>query len=101
MKPNLVVIKNDPIPAPEPDPVDPKAVATLTSALNNAFQIRAGRELVYVLGSGQEESNIEALETWVRTSLERYGIAPTRHGLNILVAELEKQLTLWELDQSL
>lgn len=101
MKPNLVVVKNDPLQVVDPGPVDPKAVANLTSALNNAFHIRPGRELVFALGSGQEESNIEALETWVRTSLGRYGIAPTQHGLSILVAELEKQLTLWELDQSL
>lgn len=99
MKPNLAVVNDRSRKGSSLRPHDPRAVANLASALNAAFQIKPGRELVLALGSGHEESNIEALETWVRESLERYGIAPTRQGLAILISELERKLSIWEHDQ--
>lgn len=99
MKPNLSIVREGTNDTPTLRPVDPNVVANLASALNVAFQIKPGRDLVMAIGAGHETSNIEALETWVRTSLERHGLTATRQGLSILICELEKQLAIWELDQ--
>ena len=73
-------------------PLDAKVVANVTSALKTAFQIQPGRELVCILGSGYEKSNIDALETWVRNSLVQFGVGPTQEGLTVLVTALEVHL---------
>lgn len=92
MRTKLSVVSNEERYERPADPLDEKVVSNVTSALNAAFHIRPGRELVYVLGSGKERTNAEALETWVRASLLRTGVGPTQQGLMVLVSELEKHL---------
>lgn len=92
---NLILIqKNEPASAP-----DQKSVYKLADALNCALQIQSGRQLIYWFGTGEELSNLEALQTWVRSQLLEHGLHPTRQTLAFLMVELEKSLNRWEADQ--
>ncbi|MFT0212195.1 hypothetical protein VQ643_06210 [Pseudomonas sp. F1_0610] len=42
----------------------------LAEAMQQAMLIPEGDELVFVIGRGNESSNLEALETWVKESLD-------------------------------
>ncbi|WP_138440218.1 hypothetical protein [Marinobacter alexandrii] len=95
MKPNLTVIQNNNR-ALAPDP---QFVYKLADALNCALQIQSGRQLIYWLGTGEELSNLEALQTWVRSQLLEHGLHPTSQTLAFLMVELEKSLNRWEADQ--
>lgn len=95
MKPNLTVIQNN----DGGSPPAPRSVYKLADALNCALQIQSGRQLIYWLGTGEELSNLEALQTWVRSQLLEHGLHPTRQTLAFLMIELEKSLNRWEVDQ--
>lgn len=41
----------------------------LAKAMQHAMQIPEGDALVFLIGKGDERSNLEALETWVRETL--------------------------------
>lgn len=93
--PNLILIQNNPeIHAPEAE-----SVRKLAESLRFALRIQSGCQLIYCLGNGGEQSNHEALQTWVRTQLLKHGLRPTRQALAFLIVELEKSLNRWETDQ--
>jgi len=95
MKPNLTLIQgNHRYSAP-----NHQSVHNLADALNCALQVQSGRQLIYWLGTGKELSNLEALQTWVRSQLLEHELHPTRQTLEFLIIELEKSLNRWEVDQ--
>lgn len=99
MRPNLSIVPSRDQQTTELQQYSQDTVANMVAALSVAFQIRPGRELVLTLGSGLEQSNEEALNTWVKAHLERFGVEGNRQGLATLTVELEKQLNGWLLDQ--
>ena len=95
MKPNLKRIQGRtgyPVP-------DQQSIEKLAKALNRALRIQTGREFIYWLGTGEEETNQQAIQTWVRAQLLDHGLLPTRQTLAFLMVELEKSLNRWEADR--
>lgn len=93
--PKLTVVqKNETFPAP-----DDRSINKLAEALTLALQIQSGCQLIYWLGNGEEASNLEALQTWVRSQLLKHGLHPTRQTLVFLIVELEKSLNRLEADR--
>ena len=95
MTPNLKLIQN----SNRYSVTDQQSVEKLAEALNRALQIQNGRGLIYWLGTGEEESNAQALRTWVRAQMLDHGLIPTRQTLAFLMMELEKSLNRWEADR--
>ncbi|MYL24943.1 hypothetical protein [Vreelandella massiliensis] len=68
-------------------------VRKLAESLGVALNISAtGSQLVMALGSGHERTNYEALQTWVRQTLNEKDLLPTREALPTLIKALEAQL---------
>lgn len=67
-------------------------VRKLASALVIALNIAPGTALVLALGNGSEDSNFEAIETWVRVTLAREQLPPGRLALQVLLPALEARL---------
>ena len=67
----------------------------LAQAIQHAMQIPHGDGLVFLIGKGNEHSNLEALETWVKETLctldEEYGVAM----LPFLLDRLEQTMNQW------
>lgn len=78
---------------------DHQSTEKLVEALNKAFQIQNGHGLIFWLGTGEEETNSQALGTWVRAQMLDHGLTPTRQTLAFLMVELEKSLNRWEADR--
>jgi hypothetical protein len=67
----------------------------LAKAMQYAMQIPEGDALVFLIGKGNEHSNLEALETWVRETLctleDECGVAM----LPFLLDRLEQIMSQW------
>jgi hypothetical protein len=71
-------------------------VRRLAEALAYAFNIADGSALVWVIGSGAELSNREALAYWVRQQLAELDATLAGVLLPELINRLERQLHRWE-----
>lgn len=71
---------------------DVKHVRNLASALSVAMNIAPGNQLVMVLGAGDERSNQEAIETWVKLQLAPLRGMTNQQLLAELIGRLERQL---------
>ena len=67
----------------------------LAKSMQYAMQIPEGDALVFLIGKGNEHSNLEALETWVRETLctleDECGVAM----LPFLLDRLEQTMNQW------
>ena len=68
----------------------------LAQALQVAFRIPAGRDLVGVLGRGEERDNLEALIVWVEQRLADPDPRLAEAALPYLTDELERTLMRFE-----
>jgi hypothetical protein len=68
----------------------------IARALQVAFRIPPGRELVGVLGSGVEHDNLEALACWVERRLVDPDARLAETVLPHLADDLEHTLLRWE-----
>lgn len=71
----------------------------LAESLAAATSIANGSGLVMWLGNGDESSNMDALMTWTRYTLQQLNLEASRQAIPHLLAELERTLWTWE-DQS-
>lgn len=72
---------------------DAQFVRNLASALTVAMNLPRGNQLVMVLGAGDERSNGEAMETWVRVQLAPLRDMTNQQLLAELMGRLEQTLT--------
>ncbi|KXS54302.1 MAG: Uncharacterized protein AWU57_1310 [Marinobacter sp. T13-3] len=77
-------------------PRERRMIRNMAGALNAAFQIAPGRELVIHLGLGGERSNLEALETWVCQQMLTHRMHPSRESMGWYVSQLESTLNCIE-----
>ena len=67
----------------------------LAKAMQHAMQISDGDELVFLIGNGNEHSNLEAIETFVKETIltleDEYGVIM----LPLLLDRLEQTLNHW------
>lgn len=67
----------------------------LAKALQHAMQIPEGDALVFLIGNGNEHSNLEAIETFVKETVltleDEYGVIM----LPLLLDRLEQTLNHW------
>ncbi|WP_206477965.1 hypothetical protein [Halomonas sp. KRD171] len=68
----------------------------LAESLAAATSLASGSALVMWLGDGQENSNLDALTTWVGRTLQQLGLDANRQAIPRLLAELERTLWAWE-----
>lgn len=73
-------------------PRERRMIRNMACALNAAFQIAQGRELVFHLGLGGERSNLEALETWVCQQMLAHKKYPSQESIGWYVSQLELTL---------
>jgi hypothetical protein len=73
-----------------------RVIARLVSALESAFNIPQGDQLVLVLGNGHENNNREALRTWVNRQLQRQQLESAASLLPHLTDELNRCLLRWQ-----
>jgi len=73
-----------------------RMIRRLASALQAAYRISDGDQLVAVLGTGVERNNREALVTWVDEQLPDLDEANSRQLLQSLVTRLGHALCEWE-----
>lgn len=71
-------------------------IARLAEVLGQAFRIQEGGALVWVLGSGAERDNREALAHWVRAQVEGLDAEVAGALLPVLLKRLERALRAWE-----
>jgi len=70
-----------------------KAARSLASHLAFTFQISPQKELVLILGNGNERNNHEAISNWVMDRISHIRQWPLPSGeVNELIAELEHDL---------
>lgn len=68
-------------------------VQRLAKTLAYALQIQEGRdELVWLVGAGDEVTNLDAITSWVRRSLNEPDIEFATRILPLLLDRLEKEL---------
>lgn len=68
-------------------------VQRLAKTLTYALQIQESRdELVWVVGDGTEVTNLDAITSWVRRSLNEPDIDVATRILPLLIDRLEKEL---------
>lgn len=67
----------------------------LAKAMQQAMLIPEGDELVFIIGSGNESSNLEALETWVKESLDVLESDLALAVLPLLLNRLEQTINHW------
>lgn len=67
--------------------------ARLASALVFSMQIPEGSALVYVLGQGDESSNLSALSNWVEKELCEMDDDNLTDPLPVLIGNLERTLS--------
>jgi hypothetical protein len=84
-------------PQPAPTQVLTDAqVRRLAEVLAHAFHLTEGAALVWVLGSGQERDNREALAHWVRGQVSALDAEVAGALLPVLIKRLERTLKDWE-----
>ena len=84
-------------PKPAPTAVLTEAqVRRLAEVLAHAFRLTEGAALVWVLGSGQERDNREALAHWVRGQVSALDAEVAGALLPVLIKRLERTLKDWE-----
>lgn len=71
---------------------DDRHVRNLAAALSSALNITPGTQLIMSLGAGDERSNLQALETWVRIELTSLGSMTSQQQLGELLSRLERRL---------
>jgi hypothetical protein len=71
-------------------------VRRLAEVLGHAFRIGEGAALVWVLGSGSERDNHEALVHWVRGQVLELDAEVAGALLPVLLRRLERVLRDWE-----
>lgn len=71
-------------------------VSRLVSALECSFNIQQGNHLVLALGDGHENSNHDALRTWVNRQMQQYQIDSAASLLPKLSDELNRCLVDWQ-----
>lgn len=67
----------------------------LAEAMQRAMMIPEGDEFVFLIGSGNESSNLEALETWVKESLDAFEDDLALAVLPLLLIRLEQTINHW------
>ncbi|QWV13890.1 hypothetical protein ABWH88_09935 [Marinobacter adhaerens] len=72
---------------------DLQLVRNLGSSIAVAMNLAPGNQLVLLLGAGDERTNREALETWVRLQLPTLRGMTNQQLLAELIHRLEKLLT--------
>lgn len=72
----------------------------LARALQVAFRISEGRDLIGVVGHGNEHDNLEALVTWVEQRLGDPDPILAEAALPHLTDQLERDLMRWETQAS-
>ncbi|PVY76878.1 hypothetical protein C8D92_104109 [Tamilnaduibacter salinus] len=77
-------------------PAERRAIRNTARALCYGLRIPDGDHLVMILGNGDEKTNFDAVQTWVRDQLLMSGQAPGRANLNRLFHALEGELCRWE-----
>ena len=71
-------------------------VRRLADALAHAFNITDGSALVWIIGTGAERDNREALTHWVRRQVAELDATLAGVLLPELITRLERQLGRWE-----
>lgn len=71
-------------------------IQRLAEVLGHAFRIAEGAGLVWVLGSGAERNNREALAHWVRCQVAEFDAEVAGALLPVLLRRLERRLRDWE-----
>lgn len=72
-----------------------KTSRRLAKAMQHAMQIPDGDGLVFLIGKGNELSNLEALETWVNETLSMLEDECGVVMLPLLLDRLEQTLSHW------
>jgi hypothetical protein len=83
-------------PRPLADVLAEGQVRRLADALAYAFNVAEGSTLVWVIGTGSERDNREALAHWVRQQVAELDATLAGVLLPELIARLERQLRRWE-----
>ena len=67
----------------------------LAQAMQVAMHIPDGDALVFLIGKGNERSNLDALETWVKETLPAFDDEYGKVVLPFLIDRLEQTLSCW------
>ena len=67
----------------------------LACAMQVALQIPEGDALVFLIGQGSENSNLSALETWIREMLPQLEEECGKAVLPFLLSRLESTIEQW------
>jgi hypothetical protein len=67
----------------------------LACAMQVALQIPEGDALVFLIGQGSENSNLSALETWIREMLPQLEEECGKAVLPFLLSQLESTIEQW------
>ena len=67
----------------------------LANAMQQALLIPEGDALVFIIGKGTEDSNLEALETWVKEALPAFEDDLALAALPLLMSRLEQTMNHW------
>jgi hypothetical protein len=81
---------------PTPLALTETQIRRLAEALGSAFRIAEGAGLVWVLGTGAEGDNREALTHWVRVQVSALDAEVAGALLPVLLRRLERTLKSWE-----
>jgi hypothetical protein len=82
--------------APTPLALTETQIQRLAEVLGHAFRIAEGAGLVWVLGTGTEGNNREALAHWVRGQVLELDAEVAGALLPVLLRRLERTLKSWE-----
>ena len=78
----------------------PSIIRNLASALVIKLQINPSRSLACIIGNGNEQSNLDAVETWIMTEFGKQAIeamdAPLTQLADALQTHLHNKLENWE-----
>ena len=78
----------------------PSIIRNLASALIIKLQINPNKSLACIIGSGHEQSNLDAVETWILTEIGKHAIktmdAPLDQLAESLQNYLRSKLDQWE-----
>lgn len=74
-----------------------KKIRDMASGLRYVLGIPEGKELIYILGQGQEDNNAEAIESWIAEQLMQYPQTDTSGLFERLRTKLSRTLGLEDL----
>lgn len=79
---------------------EPRQSRRLARALQVAFRLSDGDDLVAVVGRGDERSNLEALMNWVEQRLVDPELSLAEAALPHLTDQLERDLRHWQAEST-